>query len=86
MKHAHIPRPFLRNRALPCETAPSFDLVVITVELVSERGAMAINRSLSATLPRGTNLACVTTRGDSIRGNVVATDENFGVLVIRKKS
>lgn len=41
-------------------------------------------KSFSASLPRGTNLCCITTRGDNIRGNVVATDEKFGALVISK--
>ena len=44
------------------------------------------NKGLSAALPRGTNLECVTMREDSIRGEVVATDENYGALVIRKKN
>ena len=38
---------------------------------------------MSAVLP-GTHLSCKTTLGAVIKGNVIATDENFGTLVISK--
>ena len=38
--------------------------------------------SLAAVLTPGSELSCTTTQGDVLRGNVVATDEAVGVVVI----
>ena len=38
--------------------------------------------SLAAALPLGALVSCTTTHGDTLRGNIIATDEATKVLVI----
>ena len=45
--------------------------------------AGAADEGLNAALPLGTQLCCTTTYGDTLRGNVIATDETTRAVVIR---
>ena len=44
--------------------------------------AIVDGKNLGSVLPPGSELSCTTTQGDTLRGNVVATDDQTKVVVI----
>ena len=44
--------------------------------------AVVDGKNLGSVLPPGSELSCITTQGDTLRGNVVATDDQTKVVVI----
>ena len=62
---------------------PFKDCLLVRMRQANKMAAAVVDgKNLSSVLPPGSELSCTTTQGDTIRGNVVATDDQMKVVVI----
>lgn len=77
-----MPNVLLDTATVQIDQSNCYVLVRMRAQETKMAAAVVDGKNLSSVLSPGSELSCTTTHGDTLRGNVVATDDQKKVVVI----